>query len=82
MTKTFSAKLNDRVIKLLDHFCERYHLQKSSFLEDIIQEGIERHKKMMELAASLQRGLEQEQEGTLYTAHEVEQAVFGKKKAG
>ena len=81
MTRIFSTKLDDQVLRLLDNFCRRYHLKKSSVLEEIIAEGIRRRAKALELAASIERGLEQEKEGELYQSAEVEKQVFGKNKA-
>ena len=80
MTKIFSTKLDAKVLKLLDQFCERYHLKKSYALEQLIVEGVRRRAEAIELAESLARGLEDEREKDLYTAEEVERFVFGKKK--
>jgi predicted transcriptional regulator len=82
MMKTFSTKLDANLLRLLEEFCKRYHLKKSHVLKEIIAEGIRRRAQVLELARSLQKGLEEEERGELYTADEVEQAVFGKKKAG
>ena len=80
MTKTFSAKLDAKVIAELEHFCSKHHLKKSHFLADLIREGLKRRAKAIEFAESIQRGLEQEGRGEFYTADEVETRVFGKKK--
>lgn len=60
MIKPFSAKLDVKILNLLDDFCKRYHFKKSSLLEDIISEGIERKKESLELAKSIEQGLGQE----------------------
>ena len=80
MTKTFSTKLESKTLALLDHFCDRYHLKKSSLLEELIEEGIKKRAEVLALAESIERGLQEEKEGSLYTASEVENLVFGKKK--
>lgn len=80
MSKVFSTQLDEKVLRLLDGFCRRYHMKKSSVLEEIIAEGIRRRTAAFELAASIERGLEQEKEGSLYSADEVEDSVFGKKR--
>lgn len=80
MTKIFSTKLDDKVLRILDHFCRRYHLKKSHILGEIIQEGVQRRIETYELAESLKRGLEQEEQGHMLRAAEVENEVFGKKK--
>ena len=82
MMKTFSTKMDANLLQRLEEFCKQYHLKKSHVLEEIIEEGIRRRAHTLEVAKSLQRGLEEEERGELYTAGEVEQAVFGKKKAG
>jgi predicted transcriptional regulator len=82
MIKTFSTKLDAKVLLMLEDFCKRYHLKKSHVLEEIIEDGIRRRIQNMEFAKSLQKGLEEESRGELLTAAEVEQAIFGKKKAG
>ena len=81
MSNIFSTKLDDAVLRLLDNFCRRYHLKKSSLLEEIIAEGIRKRAEALDLAESIERGLEHEKEGSLFTAEEVEKRVFGKKKA-
>ena len=78
MIKTFSTKLNIDVLKSLDRFCVRFHLKKSSFLEEIIAEGVRRHTEVFELAKSIERGLLQEKDGLLSPADEVEERLFGK----
>ena len=57
MIKTFSTKLDEKILDLLDSFCKRYHFKKSSLLEDIIAEGIERKQESLELAKSIEQGL-------------------------
>ena len=79
MTKTFSTKLDAKVLQMLDRFCRQHHLKKSSLLEEIIAEGVRKRAETLELAASIERGLEQEKEGHLYTAEEVEDLIFKKK---
>lgn len=81
MTKTFSTKLDPKVLRLLETFCRKYHLKKSHVLQEIITEGIKRRMQTLELVQSLQRGLEDEEGGNLISAREVEQQVFGKRKA-
>ena len=80
MAKVFSTQLDEKVLRLLDSFCRRYHMKKSSVLEAIIAEGIRRRTAAFELAESIERGLEQEKEGRLYSADEVEDSLFGKKR--
>jgi len=80
MTRVFSTQLDEKVLRLLNGFCRRYHMKKSSVLEDLIAEGIRRKTAAFELAESIERGLEQEKEGTLYPADEVENLLFGKKR--
>ena len=80
MIKTFSTKLDAKVLRHLEEFCKRYHLKKSHVLEEIIEEGIQRRVQTFELAQSLQKGLEEEGKGELYSSDEVENQVFGKKK--
>lgn len=82
MTKTFSTKLDAQVLQLLDNFCKRHHLKKSYVLAEILKEGIQRREETLRLAASIQKGLEDEKEGNLYTTDQVERTIFGKKKAG
>ena len=60
MIKTFSTKLDVKILDLLDNFCKRYHFKKSSLLEDIIVEGIEKKQESLELAKSIEQGLGQE----------------------
>jgi len=79
MKRTFSTKIDDRTLRLLDRFCKKYHLKKSSVLAEIITEGVRRRMESLELADSLRHGLDDEREGHLYTADEVEKHVFGKK---
>ena len=81
MEKTFSTKLDAEVLQMLDNFCKRHHLKKAGFLEDILREGIRRREEALRLAASLQRGLEDEREGRLYSSDEVKRLTFGKNKA-
>ena len=81
MVKTFSTKMDARVVRLLDEFCKNHHLKKSSLVEEIIKEGIRQREETMMLAESIRLGLGQEREGNLYTSGEVEDLVFGKKKA-
>ena len=81
MTKVFSTKLDAQLLKRLDAFCQKYHLKKTHVLEQIIDEGIRRKAEALELAHSLERGLEQETRGEFYSADEVEKSVFGKRKA-
>ena len=80
MTKTFSTKLDIKVLHLLDTFCHKYHLKKTSLLEEIIAEGIGKRKEIFGLAESIERGLEEERQNNFYMAEEVENLVFGKKK--
>lgn len=80
MRRTFSTKIDDHILRLLDHFCEQYHLKKTRVLEEIIAEGIQKRAQLLELAASIQRGLQDEASGDLYRADEVEESVFGRKK--
>lgn len=80
MVKTFSTKLDTKVLKLFDDFCEQHHYKKSRLLEEIITEGIQKRAESTALAESIYRGLTQEQEGELYTEEEVASEVFGKKK--
>jgi len=80
MVKTFTTKIDDRILRMLDAFCREYHFKKSIVVEEMIQEGIRRKEETMKLAESLQRGLEEEREGNLYTSAEVRDLVFGKKK--
>ena len=82
MTKTFSTKLDAKILLLLEHFCKKHHLKKSRLLAELISEGLERRAQALELAQSIQRGLEEERQGELYTVDEVEHLVFKKKKAG
>ena len=82
MTKTFSTKLDPKILLLLEDFCKKHNLKKSHFLGEIIREGLRRHAETFELARSIQKGLEEEGRGDFYTADEVEQMVFRKKKAG
>ena len=81
MMKTFSTKMNGKVLKMLDEFCAENHYKKSSFLEEIISEAVKRRAEDMEFLRSLRRGLQDELEGDLYSEDEVEAYVFGKKKA-
>ncbi len=39
MNKTFSTKLDAKLIRSLEDFCKRYHLKKSHVLAEIIAEG-------------------------------------------
>lgn len=80
MSKIFSTKLDEKVLKALDNFCQRYHMKKSHLLEEIILEGIQKRLETMEFAESIMRGLEDERKGRMFKAAEVEQAMFGKKK--
>ena len=48
---------------------------------EVIREGLERRAQAFELARSIQKGLEEEKRGEFYTADEVENLVFQKKKA-
>ncbi len=80
MSKTFSTKLDPKVLHLLDVFCERYHIKKAHLLEEIIREGLRRKAEAMELAESLARGLEDERQGNLISAEDVEDEIFGTKK--
>ena len=82
MTKTFSTKLDEKVLHILDAFCRQHHLKKAGLLEELIREGIRQRRETLELAQSIQRGLEQEKEGQLHSSEEVENRVFGKKRAG
>ena len=82
MLKTFSTKLDAKVLQMLDQFCELYHCKKSSLVGDILKEGLQKRTEAFELAESIQRGLEEERQGSFYTAEEVERGIFGKKKAG
>lgn len=81
MDKTFSTKLDIKVLKMLTAFCRQYHLKKTKLLEELIVEGLKRRAESLEFAESLRRGLEDEREGNFYTAEEVENLIFGKKKA-
>ena len=81
MTKTFSTKLDAKILFSLETFCKKHHLKKSRFLAELIHEGLERRAETLELAQSLQKGLEEERRGEFYTANEVERLVFKKKKA-
>ena len=81
MIKTFSTKIDARIVAQLEHFCDKHHLKKSHFLAELIREGLRRRAKAFELAESIQKGLEEESRGEFYTANEVEHLVFGKKKA-
>lgn len=81
MIKTFSTKLDAKLLRSLEDFCKRYHLKKSHVLAEMIAEGIQKRLQTLEFAHSLQRGLEEESRGELYSADEVEKMVFGKKKA-
>ena len=81
MTKIFSTKLDVKTLELFDSFCDRYHLKKSSVLEEFIQEGIRRYSTTWELVKSIERGLEDQKAGNLYPTDEVEKMVFGKRKA-
>ncbi|MEI8344826.1 MAG: hypothetical protein WCG06_02005 [Candidatus Omnitrophota bacterium] len=80
MTKTFSTKLDTKTLEALDRFCVRFHLKKSSFLDQVIQEGVKRQTEVMELAESIEHGLVQAKEDNLYSTDEAEALVFGKKK--
>ena len=83
MTKTFSAKVDTRALKMLERFCKEYHVKKSHVLTEILEEGLQKRIEALELARSIQRGLEDERTGELFTADEVEELVFhNKKKAG
>ena len=81
MTKIFSTKLDVKTLELFDSFCGRYHLKKSSVLEDFIREGIQRYSTTWELVKSIERGLEDQKAGNLYSLEEAEKIVFGRKKA-
>lgn len=80
MIKTFSTKLDSKILFLLEGFCKKHHLKKSHFLAELIREGLERHAETLELAESIQKGLEEERRGEFYTADEVERLIFRKKK--
>ena len=80
MNKTFSTKLDAKVLTALELFCRKHHLKKSHFLAEIIREGLRRHEEAIELARSIRKGLEEEERGVLFSADEVERAIFGKKK--
>ena len=81
MTKTFSTKLDAKVLGSLEHFCRKHHLKKSHFLAEIIREGLKRHEEALALAHSVRKGSEEEGRGELFTADEVERSIFGKKRA-
>ncbi len=81
MNKAFSTKLDAKILRDLEVFCRRNHLKKSHVLAEIIAEGIQRRIQILELARSIQKGLEEESRGDFYTADEVEKIVFSKKKA-
>ena len=78
MSKTFSTKLSPKVLHLLNQFCAKHHLKKSHMIEEFILEGIRRQAETLELAKSIQRGLEEETSGQLLTADQVYKQVFGK----
>lgn len=80
MNKTFSTKLNPKLLRSLENFCRQYHLKKSHVLAEIIAEGIQKRLRVLELAKSLQKGLEAEARGEFYTSDEVEKIVFRKKR--
>lgn len=83
MTKTFSAKVDAHALKMLEQFCKEYHVKKSHVLTEILEEGLRKRIEVLELARSIQKGLEDEHAGEFFTADEVEQAVFhSKKKTG
>ena len=82
MTKTFSTKLDSKTLSLLEVFCAKYHLKKSHVLAELITDGLKRRIEALELAKSIQKGLEEERQGNFYTSDEVEKLVFHKKKAG
>ncbi|MBI4000021.1 MAG: hypothetical protein HY351_05335 [Candidatus Omnitrophica bacterium] len=81
MTKTFSTKLDSKILLSLEDFCKKHNLKKSHFLAELIHEGLERRAQTFELAKSIQKGLEEEKRGEFYTADEVENLVLRKKKA-
>ena len=81
MTKIFSTKLDVKTLELFDDFCGRYHLKKSSVLQEFIREGMQRYSTTWELVKSIERGLEDQRAGNLYSIDEVEKMVFGDKKA-
>ena len=81
MNKTFSTKLDAKLLRSLEDFCNRYHLKKSHILAEMIAEGIQRRLETFEIARSIQKGLEEESRGELHSADEVEKEIFGKKKA-
>ena len=82
MTKVFSTKLDSKVLGVLDDYCLRYHVKKAKLLEEIIREGIQRRLETMEFAQSIMQGLDDERQGRMLRAAEVEQAMYGKKKRG
>ncbi len=47
MSKIFSTKLDAKLLQLLDRFCKKYHLKKSSLVGEILKEGIERKKEAL-----------------------------------
>jgi len=81
MEQILSTKMDAKVLRALEVFCQRHHLVKSRLLEELIKEGIRRRAETLRLAESLSRGLEDEGQGNLYTQAEVETLVFGKGKA-
>lgn len=81
MIKTFSTKMDSKVLLLLEDFCKKHHMKKSHLLAELILEGLRKRAEALELAESIRRGLEDEKRGEFYTADEVEQLVFRKKKA-
>ena len=81
MVRPFSTKLDDKVIRLLDRYCNQYHLKKTRVLEELISEGVQKKMATLKLVESIQNGLEDEREGNFYTSQAVEQEIFGKNKA-
>jgi len=80
MTRVFSTKMDAGLLERLDEFCHKHHMKKSSFLEEIIGEALERKEETLALVKSIERGLDEEAAGELYPADEVERSVFGKKR--
>ena len=81
MVKTFSAKLDAKLLARLEVFCKKYHLKKSSVLQEIIAEGIDRKMQELKLVKSLKKGLDQESRGEFFPADDVEKVIFRNKKA-
>jgi predicted transcriptional regulator len=80
MTKVLSTKLDAKVIRVLNEFCKKTHIKKSSIIEECILEGIREKEETLRLAESIRRGLKDEQKGNYYTLEEVERHVFGRKR--